>query len=116
MANAVATKFWDETLGGGSYKSVSVADALEKQKAGSLLVDARPSGDSAVSTVKGAVPLEEYEKKLEAGELKDTEVSRHTSNNRSMEGSYPLPHCVRCVAGCLLLLDWWRLWGRLQQK
>ena len=71
MANESATKFWDGTLGGGSYASVSVADALEMQKAGGLLVDARPAGDTAVSTVKGAVPMEEYTKKLDAGELKE---------------------------------------------
>jgi len=74
MANAVATTFWDETLKGGSFASVTVAEALEKQKAGTLLVDARPPQDSAVSTVKGAVTQEEYTKKLEAGELKETEV------------------------------------------
>jgi len=73
-ANEAATKFWDETLKGGSYSSITLDEALSKQSAGALVVDARPAGDTAVSTMKGAVPMEEYEKKVEAGELKDTEV------------------------------------------
>ena len=55
-ANEAATKFWDETLKGGSYSSITLDEALSKQSAGALVVDARPAGDTAVSTMKGAVP------------------------------------------------------------
>ena len=83
-----------------------------------------------MSTVKGAVPLEEYEKKLAAGELMDTEVR----GIRLMTWPHIVPCYLRrsafvvvrhrlslsadrpCLcAGRLLLLDWWRLWKGVQR-
>ena len=73
MANETATKFWAENLI-GMFGAITVTESLAMQEAGALLVDQRPAADTSVSTVKGAVPMEVYYQKLNAGELGETEV------------------------------------------